>query len=83
MKSKKGKVPDCSKCDYNYTIPIESNFQTLGLIERYSGMFKDGMGGINAEGIRLALDAEEIPDVDRPSIIQKLIVYIIASNTEK
>ena len=48
----------------------------MGLIEKYGSMFVNGMGGINAEGIRLALDVEDISQEKRSEIIQKIITYM-------
>ena len=47
----------------------------FGLIERYSGIFF-GESSANAEGIRLAFEAEEIPIQLRRELIDKIILFV-------
>ena len=57
---------------------MPDNYLTYGMVERYSGIFIDGMGGINSAGIKLALEAEDIPDELRSVIILKIVAYLQA-----
>lgn len=64
--------------------PLSNNAIILDLINKYICLFMDGMGSIQANGIRLALEAE---DLDASGgIIQKIVAYcstaIKSSNKE-
>jgi len=64
------------------------NYPIVSLVERYSGILTDGMGGISAQGIQMALDSEDWVDAhNRPEYIRKLSLYLITalktSNKEK
>ena len=50
----------------------------LGLIREYIPMFVSE-GSINAEGIRLALEVEDIPKYKWSNIILKIVSYITAA----
>lgn len=76
LKAESGNVPDCVACGKVEIMP--DNYLSFGLIERYSGIFVDGMGGINSAGIQLALDAEDIPDHMRSEMINKIVSYLQA-----
>lgn len=82
MKALKNKEPDCANCKPKL---LEENYPIISLMERYGSLFVDGMGGISAEGIKLALDSEFwIEEVDRSSYTRKLVVYLTtAIETQK
>jgi len=74
VKSEKNKVPDCVKCGKVDVIP--ENYLTYGLIEKYSSAFVDGMGGINASGIKLALEVEDIPLELQRDLIKGILLFV-------
>ena len=43
------------------------------------GIFVDGNGGINAQGIRLALEAYNIPKEMWKEYIDKIMIYLITA----
>ena len=74
MKAKKGKKPDCANCKPEL---LEKNYPIISFMERYGSLFINGMGGISAEGIKLALNSELwIEEIDRSSYVRKLVVYL-------
>jgi hypothetical protein len=63
--------------------PLEENIIVLELVNRYGPIFVNGMGGVNSHGIQLALDTENIHDIDRKHLITKIIAFISAGlNTD-
>ena len=44
------------------------------IVSKYGSMFTDGMGGINPDGIRYALELEEVKD--KSLVAYKIIVYV-------
>lgn len=75
MKRRAGLEPPCDTCRPKL---LPENNIVLYLSNRYGAMFSNETG-INADGIRLALDIEKIPDKDRPLIVHKLIVYTVST----
>lgn len=79
---KQGKIVDCEerrasgKC--RRPILNKSNTIVYSLIQRYSPLFVVE-GGINAEGIRLALELEEIPSGDYATVTLKIIDYVLVA----
>lgn len=76
-KDEKLQIPDCKEC--GYVDPLPGNYQTLGLVNRFPGIFVDGMGGINPDGIRFALDVAEVEDEERNILSEKLLIYLKTS----
>lgn len=77
IKAESGNIPDCKTCGKVDIIP--ENYLTFGLVEKFSGILLDGYGGIQAKGIEIMLDAENIPMEMRSDIIQKVIVFLNAA----
>lgn len=70
------RIPNCKECGLVEIMP--ENYLTFGLIEKYSGiLINDGV--IKPEGIKLMLDIENIPNEDRPEIVQKIIISLYAA----
>ena len=64
----------CDRCKKVKVHP--RNREVVDIVLRYSGILTGGMGGVNAEGIKLVLEIEDIPE---PKIFtQKLIIYVLA-----
>ena len=61
--------------------PLPANIPILELINRYNGIFSNGMGGINAEGIRLVLDCEMIDEDMRRLLVMKIVKFMTAAMT--
>jgi len=75
--AQKNKEPNCTDCPERKPEVLIENYPVVSLIERYGSLFGNGMGGISAEGIRLALDSELwITDINRSSYIRKLLTYL-------
>lgn len=58
---------------------LQDNYLVYSIIEKYSNLFGNGMGGISADGIRLALEAEYIPKHLYSDIIQGIVAYLVTS----
>ena len=73
---KQGKLVDCVERRASGVCkkPIldKKNRIAYSLVQSYNALFV-GEGGINAEGIRLALELEEIPSCDKAEITLKII----------
>lgn len=73
LKKAKGKKPDCIACGKPILHP--NNYLCYGIFENYSGVLFNGMGGLNAEGIRLAMDMEGVPLQQQPELCKKIILF--------
>ena len=65
---------DCIACGKPKIMPL--NFKTFGIIEAMSGIFVDGMGGLNPNGIRLALESNQIPKHEWNDYIERIITFM-------
>lgn len=45
-------------------------------IQEYSGFFIDGNGSVNPDGLRLAMDLENISDDLRPELCKNITMYL-------
>lgn len=57
---------------------MPENYLTFGLMENYSGIFVSD-GSIQSDGIRLALEVENIPMNKRKDLTEKIIVAVSAA----
>ena len=74
-KSKK-KHPDCVKCGLVEVMP--ANYRTFGMLENYAGIFMSD-GSIQSDGIRLAMEIENIPIEERKELTEKIIIALSAA----
>lgn len=75
------KEPNCETCEKPF--PILENRSAYEFILKYTTLFVDGMSGINAGGIALALDIEGIPIEERSFLTQKILLYVSTALEEK
>lgn len=73
MHSESGKKTDCIACGKKEILP--GNFIVFGLIENYSGILFAETGA-SPEGIKLAFEAESIPQEMRKELIYKIILFV-------
>lgn len=74
FKRRQGLKPDCKKCRVEL---LPENNVIDYLMYKYGGIMIDGMGSISAEGIRLAVEIEDIED--RALVTYKLVTYLRAA----
>lgn len=55
---------------------MPENRIVIELVQKYNGLFIDGMGGINAGGIKLVLELEDISKDEMPWLTQKIVFYV-------
>ena len=75
-KKLKGKKPNCKECSFKFTIPLPENVKVFSMINDYSSMLYSGMGGVEPAGIKLALEAENIPKNEWDVYTQKMLIYL-------
>lgn len=68
--------PPCDECKRPEL--LKSNYGIYSLISKYLNLFVNGFGGISAEGIRLALDVEQVQTCDRPLFVRKISAFVVA-----
>ncbi len=69
---RKGKTPNCEACGKVGLDP--SNLEAWILIDRFADSFFN-KGGINTDGIRLALETSSIPPEDHAVTFQKILKF--------
>lgn len=70
---KRDKEPDCKACGKIGLHP--SNLEAWILIDKFADSFFDGKGGINTDGIRLALETSDIPPEYHSITFQKILKF--------
>lgn len=74
LKAENNNKPDCVACKHVQILP--ENYEVVGIIERYSSYFGNGMGGINSSAIQHVLELEEIPMNQRKLYTRKFVVFM-------
>jgi len=74
----KEREPDCESCEVQrLSSQLEPrHLFSRALIVAYGSLFVDGMGGVNASGLRWALEIEDIANEDKQFIIADITAYI-------
>ena len=66
--------PNCKAC--GKVKILKSNYEIFTIIEGYGSLFMDGMGGFSTDGIKYALDLEDIPLSKRKEYTKKITIYL-------
>lgn len=55
---------------------LPANLPIIDLIHKYGSLFSNGMGGINADGIRLVMELEDISKNNMSVYTQKITAFV-------
>jgi len=74
----KNREPNCDECEiYKLRSQLEPRqWVSHAIIANWGGLLVDGMGGINAPGLKWILEMEEIIDEDKPFIIADIMAFL-------
>jgi len=74
----KNREPDCESCEVK---KLRSQLEprqwvSHAIIANWGGLLVDGMGGINAPGLKWVLEMEEIENGDKQFVINDIMEYL-------
>lgn len=69
-----GKPPDCKAC--GKVVLLKENYEVYTLIDMYSIIFLRGSEGFNIDGIKYALELENIPKHKHKDYLFKITMYL-------
>jgi len=69
-----GTKPNCKECD-KPRVSAE-NRKVMYLIDNYSSILIDGMGGISGSSILVVYDIEEVQQDERIILTQKIMIFL-------
>ena len=73
--------PNCKACGKVHI--YKSNYEVFTIINNYSSMFMTSMGGVNVEGIKYALEIEQVPKNKIKLYVIKILVYLNAFQSKR
>lgn len=78
MAKRKGRLPSCEGCEHGMPKVHKWNEAFWWLSSRFYSAFWDGMGGLNAEALKMCMEASGVPRSMTSEMIQKLSIFSVA-----
>jgi hypothetical protein len=75
MHNKSKTIPNCNDCKKNRVAVLPENYLVYSIIEKYSVLFADGMGGINVSSIKEIVTLYQLDDEEEINIIQLILSF--------
>lgn len=69
-----GKPPDCKAC--GKVVLLSSNYEVYTIIDLYSSIILHGSEGFNVDGIKYALELENVPKHKHKDYTHKITMYL-------